>query len=133
MDQLRIVFVDDNRRFLETAAGSLAAYPEVEIVGMGFSGLDALRLSEVLLPDLILMDLSMPEMNGLEATRCIKARPLSPHIVMLTMYEGAEFSALAQQAGADGFVTKSDFSDSLWPLILKLFPRLQAEAIHEIA
>lgn len=133
MNQLKVVLVDDNQRFIATAADSLASHPHIEIVGLGFSGKDALRLSEELLPDLVLMDLSMPEMNGLEATRRIKARPFSPRIVMLTMYEGAEFWTLAREVGADGFVTKSDFGESLWPLILKLFPGLQAELSHQIA
>jgi DNA-binding NarL/FixJ family response regulator len=133
MSQLKVLLVDDNQRFLEVAADFLSSHPEIEVAGFGHSGFEALQMVESLSPDLVLMDLSMPEMNGLEAVRRIKAKPRSPRILMLTMYEGEDFCALAQEAGADGFITKADFGESLWPLVLKLFPRLQAEAAHEIA
>jgi DNA-binding NarL/FixJ family response regulator len=133
MSQLKLLLVDDNRRFMEIAADFLSSHPGIEIIGLAHSGLEALRLLENLSPDLVLMDISMPDMNGLEATRKIRARPFPPQVVILTMYEGAEFCALAQNAGADGFITKADFGDSLWPLIMKLFPRLRTEPAHELA
>jgi len=133
MCPLKILLVDDNRRFMEIAADYLSGHTGIEIVGLADSGRDALRMVDELFPDLVLMDLSMPEMNGLEAIRQIKARATPPRVVMLTMYDGPEFCALARKAGADGFVTKADFGDLLWPLILKLFPRLEAEPAHQIA
>src|SRR5882757_6665693 len=101
MNQLKIMLVDDNQRFMETAADYLSNHGELEIVGLACSGSEALRMVDELSPELVLMDLSMPEMNGLEATRHIKALPSPPKVVMLTMYEGAEYETLAQNAGAD--------------------------------
>jgi DNA-binding NarL/FixJ family response regulator len=133
MNQPKVLSVDDDQRFLEVAADFLSSHPEIEVAGFGHSGFEALQMVERLSPDLVLMDLSMPEMNGLEAVRRIKAKPRSPRVLMLTMYEAEDFCALAQEAGADGFITKADFGESLWPLVLNNFPRLQAKLAHEIA
>jgi len=75
------------------------------------------------------MDVAMPGMNGLEATRQIKARPAAPRVVILTFYDNPEYRAVAQTVGADGFVTKSDFAAQLLPLIYALFPNF-AEAVQ---
>jgi CheY-like chemotaxis protein len=72
----------------------------------------------------------MPEMNGLEATRRIKALAAAPQVVILTLYEGPEFSSFAHAAGADDFITKSEFGDSLMPLIFRRFPGLLSEPAH---
>lgn len=127
MKRLKILLVDDNREFLEVAAHFLTGHPGLEIVGLAQSGHAAMELVGALAPDLVIMDMSMPEMNGLVATRRIKARPQPPLVVVLTLYDGPEFAALARAAGADDFLTKSEFGDWLLPLIQRLFPYLKAE------
>jgi CheY-like chemotaxis protein len=133
MNRINVLLVDDNQHFLETAADFLSSYPTMNIVGRAASGPEALQMIEEAAPDLVILDLSMPVMNGLEATRKIKARPFPPCVVMLTLYEGPEFSSFARSAGVDGFITKSEFGEALLPLIFGLFPDLQPEAAHEIA
>lgn len=71
-------------------------------------------------PDLVLMDWGMPGMNGLEATYNIKARSGAPNVVILTLYDNAEYRAAALAAGADGYVTKSDFGTELLPIVYTL-------------
>jgi len=73
MNTIRTLLVDDNEAFLVLARHLLASVPEISVVGLGHDGYDAVRLAEELRPDLILMDLSMPGMGGLQATRLIKA------------------------------------------------------------
>ena len=121
MSPLRVLLVDDNHDFLESAARFLSAYPCLEIVGWTFSGRDARELVARLQPDLVLMDLTMPGMNGLEATRQIKALPGAPCVVILTLYDNSEYREAAEAAGADGFVTKSELGTQLLPLIRTLF------------
>ena len=127
-NRLKVMLVDDNLEFLEIAAGYLSRHRAMEIVGRAASGKRALQMVNEVAPDLVLMDLSMPDMNGLETTRRIKALPLPPQVIILTLYEAPEFYSSAQSAGADGFITKSEFGDRLMPLIFKHFPRLENDA-----
>ncbi len=117
---LRILLVDDNRRFLEAVRRFLAR-ESFEIVGQCLSGATALEQVARLHPDLVLMDLAMPQMNGLEATRQIKACPYPPRVIMLTLHDNPAYLAEARAVGADGFVSKSEFGVQLLPLIKKLF------------
>ncbi|HEX4646998.1 MAG TPA: response regulator transcription factor [Verrucomicrobiae bacterium] len=125
MNGLKTLLVDDSPEFLEVAADFLSRHSLVEVVGTARSGRQALALADELSPDLVLMDFSMPEMNGLEAIRSLKVRAFPPQVIMITLHSSEELSSLAKAAGADGFVVKSDFADSLLPLIAKLFPAVE--------
>lgn len=131
MSRLKILLVDDNSQFLEVAAHFLTEHGAVEIVGLAKSGGEAIRKVHDLGPDLVLMDLSMPGINGLEATRQIKALPLAPYVVILTLHDGPDIQSFAQAAGADDFVTKSEFGDLLPPLLARVFPRLETSPTHD--
>jgi DNA-binding NarL/FixJ family response regulator len=117
---LRILLVDDNAQFLDSAARALAAVPAIEIVGRALSGREALEQVMQLQPDLVLMDVAMPNMNGLEATRHIKAQPDAPRVVMLTLYDGPEYRAAAAAVGADDLISKAEFDTQVLPLISAL-------------
>lgn len=121
MPPLRILLVDDSPTFLESATRFLAMDVRLEIVGRVLSGGEALEQVPRLCPDLVLMDLAMPGMNGLEATRQIKAQSSAPYIVILTLNDSSEYHAAALAVGADGFVTKSEIGTQLLPLIHSLF------------
>ncbi|MDZ8051704.1 MAG: response regulator transcription factor [Aulosira sp. ZfuVER01] len=120
MPPLRILLVDDSLAFLESAARFLAMDRELEIVGRVLSGEEALKQVPQLCPDLVLMDLAMPGINGLEATRQIKERPSAPYVVVLTLNDGSEYRTAALAVGADGLVTKSEIGTALLPLIHSL-------------
>ncbi len=117
----RIFLVDDSPDFLECAVNFLAADPEIEVVGRASSGRGALEQVPVLKPDLVLMDLTMPEMNGLEATRHLKAQSDGPRVIILTLHDNPEYRAAAEAVRADGFVTKSELGLQLLPAIHALF------------
>jgi CheY-like chemotaxis protein len=91
------------------------------VVGAARSGQDALYYVEKVHPDLVLMDLVMPEMNGLEATQRIKAQPGAPYVIIVTLYGNSEYRAAAIRAGADGLVAKSTFETQLQSMIQSLF------------
>jgi DNA-binding NarL/FixJ family response regulator len=120
MPSLRILLVDDSLAFLESATRFLAMDKKLEIVGRVLSGEEALVQVTQLCPDLVLMDMAMPGMNGLEATRQIKERSSSPYVVVLTLNDGSEYRTAALAVGADGFVTKSEIGTALLPLIHSL-------------
>jgi len=109
MSPLRLLLVDDSPLFLDSAVQLLSRDPEIEIVGRALSGEDALAQVNALNPDVVLMDIAMPGMGGLEATRQIKALPQPPRVVILTLYDNPEYRAAAERVGADGFLCKSDF------------------------
>ncbi|MBI4278559.1 MAG: response regulator, partial [Armatimonadetes bacterium] len=71
-------------------------------------------------PDLVIMDLTMPGMNGLEATRRLKARPGAPRVVILSLHDSEAHRAVAAAAGADAYASKSEFGDALLGLIQAL-------------
>ena len=114
---LRILLVDDSIQFLDVAARTLALVPSIEIVGRAYSGHEALEQVTQLQPDLVLMDLAMPNMNGLEATRRLKAQTDAPHVVILTLHDSPEYRAAAEAVGADNFVSKTEFNTQVLPLI----------------
>ena len=118
---IRVMLVDDNLDFLRSAKKFLTLQPSLQIIGSVTSGKDALEQIQTLMPDLVLMDWTMPEMSGLEATRQIKQRKKAPRIVILTLYNIPIYRKAAQSAGADGFISKSDWNEQLIPLIQSLF------------
>ena len=120
MASVRTFLVDDSPEFLDAAARFLATDPQIEIVGHALSGRNAIEAVARLRPDLVLMDVAMPEMNGFAATRHIKGQPNPPRIIVLTLYDNDEYRVQAQAAGADGFVAKSEFGTQLLPLIHRL-------------
>jgi two-component system chemotaxis response regulator CheY len=124
---IRILLVDDSSEFLEAAERFITADPELQIAGKARSGEEALEMIPAIGPDLILMDVAMPGMNGLAATRKIKSGPEPPAVIILTLYDNPEYRAVAVETGADGFVTKSDLTTQLLPLIRKRFPQFFSE------
>ncbi len=106
MDKLRVLLADDHPLFREGLAAVLATRPELEIVGEAATGPEAVDQALALLPDIVLMDIQMPGMSGIEAARRIAHA--SPHIgvIMLTMLEDDDSVFAAMRAGARGYVLK---------------------------
>jgi DNA-binding NarL/FixJ family response regulator len=118
---LRVLLVDDSWDFLGSAEHFLSTEPYLKIVGYASSGQEAIEQVKLLRPDLVLMDVAMPHMNGLAATRLIKALSEKPRVIILTVHNQPEYQAAAEAAGADGFISKSDFGSQLLPLVNSLF------------
>ena len=121
MQTLRVLLVDDNPAFLDAAARELTADTRVQIVGRAGSGEEALAQVQHASPDLVLLDISLPGMNGLEATRQIKTWPDAPCIVLVTIHDTPGYRVAGMVAGADGFIAKEEFDTQILPLVETLF------------
>ena len=102
----RIVIAEDHTILREGLRSLLVADPDFDVVGEAGDGRAAVQCVESLSPDLVLMDLSMPRMNGLEAIRDIKKQNPKTKIVVLTVHKTEEYILATLQAGADGYVLK---------------------------
>lgn len=114
---LRVLVADDQPLFLETLATTLEL-DGLDVVGRAQDGREAARLARLLLPDLVLMDLDMPVMDGIEATRRIREALPSARVVILTGSDSAEDVDRARRAGATGYVTKDRLGADLEAAIL---------------
>jgi DNA-binding NarL/FixJ family response regulator len=108
-----LLLVDDHRQFLEVLEAILASEPDLTIVGRAANGEDAVAAVGPTRPDVVLMDISMPVLNGFEATRQIRAEHPDLPVIMLTGSSSEEDRAAAQEAGAVGYVTKERVLDDL--------------------
>ena len=125
MAVLRILLVDDQAEFLTSLANMLSDDSRVEIVGQARSGREALEANDRLKPDAVLLDLAMPDMNGLQTTRHLKERTSPPCVVIMTCHGSKEYQMAARMAGADGFIHKDDFYARFPSLIDWLMERCQ--------
>ncbi|GIK39097.1 MAG: DNA-binding response regulator [Chloroflexota bacterium] len=109
MSQARILLADDHELFREGLAALLNIQPDLTVAGQAGDGFEALTLARDLQPDLIVMDISMPICDGLEATRLIRATPtlLEAKILVLTVHEKDDKLLEAIKAGANGYLLKS--------------------------
>ena len=106
MSRVRILIVDDHAVVRAGLRMLLSADPEMEIVGEAGDGNEALRMSRDLNPDVVLMDISMPDMNGIEATKRIKTLCPAVAVLALTMHEDDQYFFEMLAAGASGYVPK---------------------------
>ena len=106
MDFIRILVADDHTLFRKGLRSLLEHLTDMEVVGEAATGPDAVALAEELVPDVVLMDIGMPDLNGIEATRQILHE--NPHIgiILVTMYNDAESVFSGMRAGARGYVMK---------------------------
>jgi len=102
----RIVIAEDHTIVREGLRALLSSHPDYKVVGEAADGREAIKLVDDLQPDLVLMDLSMPRTNGIEAVREIKRRHKETRIIALTVHKDEEYILSALQGGADGYVLK---------------------------
>lgn len=122
MPPIRLLLVDDDADFLTLACRDLREIASIELVGIARDGEQALEAVERLRPDVVLMDIDMPRMNGVVATRRIKARADPPRVVVESLVDSSTAQEMATVAGADAYVFKGDFSRQLRAAITALFP-----------
>jgi DNA-binding NarL/FixJ family response regulator len=103
---IRLLLADDHGMMRDGLKALLSASPDIEVVGEVGNGRDAVRCAEKLKPDVIVMDIAMPELNGIEATRMLRSRCPGARVVILSMHSTSEHVFRSFAAGATGFLLK---------------------------
>ena len=120
MRNIRVLLVDDHDGFINAAMRHFRKVDWLEVAGTAGNGLEAIERSEALRPDVVLMDLAMPEMGGLQATRLIKTQDEPPYIVIASHFDDAEHREHAMRAGADNFVSKLSYVQDVMQILESL-------------
>lgn len=135
---IRLLLADDHRMLREGLRRSMVD-EGFDVVGEADNGEDAVRLAADLQPDVVLMDVSMPEMDGVEATRIIRATGTATQVIMLTMHADSDVLADAIRAGASGYLVKDCSTDEVAEAVrmaakgdTALSPQLAATMLDEV-
>jgi DNA-binding NarL/FixJ family response regulator len=120
MKPFGIVLADDHHLFRNLMKQSIEAFPEFAVLGEASSGLELLRLLEVCKPELIILDISMPDLQGIEAAREIKKNYPGIKILILTMHKSKDYLRSALAAGVDGYLLKENAYDDLIKAIMEM-------------
>lgn len=110
---LRVFIIDDHLVVREGLSRMLSSCGDIEIVGSAGSGEEGLRLARAVDPDVVLLDLSLPHMQGLEVLAELRKSESPPHVVVLTVHDDRELVLAAARLGADGYVLKQTSRDEL--------------------
>ena len=136
----RLLIADDHALIRDGLRSMLGGEPDFEIVGEASNGREALELCRALRPDLVLMDVRMPEMDGLEATRAIKREHPEIRVLIVTMHENPDYAFEAIKGGAAGYVLKDASRDELITAVrealeggLPMDPNLAARLLRRLA
>lgn len=127
MDTITVLLVDDHEGFISAALRHFRKVGWLKVVGTAGNGLEAIERSEALRPQVVLMDLAMPEMGGLQATRLIKAQDDPPYVVIASHFDDAEHREHATRAGADNFVSKLSYVQEVMQILESLHAGQQGE------
>jgi DNA-binding NarL/FixJ family response regulator len=120
-ERIRTLIADDSAVCRQAAVLLLAGLPQVEMVGAAEDGFDALALVASMRPDLVLMDLQMPRLNGLQATRKIRAEFPGVRVIMTSINDSEEWKAASVAPGVDRLIPKVCLRDELPGAIAQLF------------
>lgn len=120
---IRVLIADDHRLFAEALEAILAPDERIEVAGRAQNGAEAVELAATLRPDVVLMDISMPVMDGVEATKRIRERDPGSCVLMLTGSNSRLDIARSREAGAAAYVTKDRIAAELIEAILEIADR----------
>ncbi|MDQ7843051.1 MAG: response regulator transcription factor [Armatimonadota bacterium] len=140
MTKIRVLLADDHELFRRGVRRLLEGAPDLEVVGEAATGRETVRLVEELAPDIVLLDIAMPELSGIDAARVIKTTSPRTGIIMLTVHADEEFLFEAIKAGAMGYLLKDASAEELFRAIRVvhggeglLAPTMAAKVMREFA
>ena len=113
MNRVTVLLADDHTIVRQGLRALLETEPDLKVVGEVSDGREAVAAARTLRPDIVVMDIAMPALNGIEATRQIVLSPSPPRVIILSMYADVEHLVHALQAGASGYVRKQDADTEL--------------------
>jgi len=119
--EIRTIVVDDSPVALRAMCSVVLRQPNLRFVGVAHNGLEALALVQTTLPDLVLLDLEMPVMDGIEATSCLARDCPTARVVVVTVHNACGVRRLCYDRGASGFIAKGALSDELPSVVARLF------------
>src|SRR5579862_9086556 len=135
MNSIKILIADDHELFRRTVRSFLESRPDYRVCGEAGDGIEAVEKVRLLRPDIVLMDINMPRMDGLEATRIIKREIPECNVILVTQNHPTIAREQARSVDAKASVTKSDLTRDLLPTIEKVFgdtkPEPRTESIAE--
>ncbi len=117
----KVLIVDDDMRFRRFVKELFSSEKDLHIIGEVEDGQEAILKAKELKPDLVLMDISMPGMNGLDATRLLKAIMPELVVIILTIHDLEEYKVAATASGAYGYILKKSLMEDLIPAIRRTF------------
>ena len=120
MSEYTIILADDHAMMREGIRNIIEAVPGLKVIGEAGDGYQLLKMLKKTVPDMVILDISMPGMRGIEAAREISARNPDVRILMLSMHKNQEFLAMALEAGARGYLLKEDTGDELLHAIARI-------------
>lgn len=120
MQKIKILLVDDHNLLVYSLSSMLKTDERFDIVGMASNGLEAIKIFENTNPDVILMDINMPQLNGLETTRKIKETDSSTKVIMLTTHHEEAYILKSDLVGADGYLFKNCDMEELFEAIFRV-------------
>ena len=118
---IRIILADDHTIMQAGLRSLLEKEEDIEVVAEAQDGRDAVKLSKELLPHVVIMDISMPHLNGIDATRQLKDEMPEVKVVILTIFDLKAYRDAAMASGANGYVTKGSLFEELLPTIRGAF------------
>jgi DNA-binding NarL/FixJ family response regulator len=117
---LRVLVVDDNESVRRSICQILLSQADIEVICQAVDGADALQQARQHHPDLVLLDITMPTMNGLDAARILKREFPSMHVLIVSQHDSRGFQWAALAAGASGYVVKSNAAHDLLPEVRRI-------------
>jgi DNA-binding NarL/FixJ family response regulator len=111
--RVRVLVVDDSEMMRKTICQYLAGQPSIELVGTAADGIEAIQQAETLRPDVVLIDIEMPRMNGLKATRILRRKFESIRVFVMSLHDGDQVRAACKRHGAHGFISKINLAEEL--------------------
>jgi DNA-binding NarL/FixJ family response regulator len=119
---VRILLVDDTPLVLKTVQQLLARESGIEVVGTATNGTDAIDLARRLKPDMVILDLNMPGLNGVDTAREIKQKPDAPRVAVFSFEDSVEWRKAAEETGVDAWCDKRGSVTDLVNTVRRLFP-----------
>ena len=120
---MQVLLVDDSDTFLAALREYVEEYSQIIVTATAKSGEQAVALAELLSPDVVLMDLDMPGIGGIEATRIIKSLPRPPLVAVVTLHDAAQMRRAGLDAGADFFMVKSRLHEEFPGMLARIAAR----------
>jgi len=117
MAPTRVVLADDNQSFRGTLKAILSLQPDIEIVGEAATGREAMRQVSALRPDVLVLDIRLPDYDGLEVLRRLRQTDDQTRVVILSLWDNAEYRRTAKERGASAYVVKGVAFTQLLPVI----------------